>query len=468
MTKTTLLTLLACASGAASLAQSGPPAPTGPAAGQPAAAEQEETWNWHVQNTDIAQGYAPFAAQYTNPGFNSLPTGGETRETVSLDLMAGVRLWSGAEAHVDALGWQGYGINDTLGLEAFPSGEAYRAGTAAPNGMLARLFVRQTIGLGGDAEKVDDDQLHLAGKQDASRLVITVGRLSAIDIFDTNAYANDPRTQFLNWAFVADEAWDYPADPVGFTTGLAVELYEPGWALRYGFLQMPGVQNTWTAEDALLKWPGESSGGDGDFWKSWGMPLEFERRYDLGGHPGSVRVLAFLNEADMATYAAAIAILRAEGPGADFQAARTHNFKYGCGINWDQEIAKGVGVFSRLGWNDGHTESWAYSDVSRSLTLGLSVNGGAWRRPEDTFGLAGVASGITHDAQVFFQDGGTGILGGDGALDYSWEKGVEAYYDFKVWEAVHAALDYQFIADPNYNRDRGPVSTVAVRLHWEL
>ena len=446
-----------------------PPAlPQDAAGGVAATGSQDENWNLHVQSTDIVQGYAPFSAQYTNPGYNSLPPGGEARETVSLDLMAGVRLWSGAEAHVDALMWQGYGLDNTLGLEAFPSAEAYRAGTSVPNGMLARLFVRQTINLGGGAKKIDDDQLHLAGQEDSSRLTITVGRFSAIDIFDTNAYANDPRTQFMNWAFVADEAWDYPADPVGFTTGLAVELYEAGWALRWGFMQMPSVQNNWTAEDQLLKWPTESSGGDGDFWKSWGMPLELERHYSFNGHPGAVRLLAYLNEADMATYAAAVAILSSMGPRSDFRAARSYNFKYGYGINWEQEITKGVGLFSRLGWNNGQTESWAYGDVDRSVTLGLSISGEAWHRLDDTFGLAGVASGITHEHQVFFQEGGTGILGGDGALNYSWEKGLETYYDFKVWKALHAALDYQFIADPAYNRARGPISIFAVRLHWEL
>lgn len=433
-----------------------------------AAAAPEQDWNFHAQSTFIAQGYPSFPAQYTNPGFNSLPPGGQTQETFSLDLMAGIRLWSGAEAHADALMWQGHGLDNTVGLEAFPSAEAYRAGTSIPNGMLARLFIRQTIGLGGGAQKVDDDQFHLAGEQDASRLVFTAGRFSAIDVFDTNAYANDPRTQFMNWAFVADEAWDYPADPVGYTTGLAAELYEPGWALRWGFMQMPRVQNTWVAEDQILKWPPESSGGDGDFWKSWGMPLELERRYRLGGHPGAVRVLAYLNEADMASYGAAEAILQKEGPGADTDAARTYTFKYGYGLNWEQEIAQGVGLFSRLGWGDGHTESWAYADVDRSVSFGASVNGQAWRRPDDTLGLAGMASGITHDHQLFFQEGGVGILGGDGALDYGWEKGLEAYYDFKLWQALHGAFDYQFIADPAFNRDRGPVSIFAFRLHWEI
>jgi high affinity Mn2+ porin len=427
---------------------------------------QHQNWNWHIQNTDIVQGDPAFRAKYSGP--NSLPNNGEVRETISLDLMAGVRLWHGAEAHVDGLMWQGYGIGKTLGIEAFPSGEAYRAGTTLPNGMFARLFFRQTISLGGEEETVEDDPLHLAGKVDGSRLTITLGRISVTDIFDHNAYAGDPRAQFMNWAFVANEAWDYPADSVGYTTGLAVELNQPRWTLRYGFFQMPGVQNQFTADDQLLKWPRESSASDGDFWRSWGMPVEWEYRYQVNTHPGAIRLLAYLNEAHMASYDAAIAILQADGPGADTTPARAYHFKYGFALNWEQEITKDVGVFSRLGWSDGHTESWAYADVDRTASLGLSVKGGFWHRPDDTFGLAGVVNAIARAHQQFFADGGTGILGGDGALNYGWEKTLETYYDAKIWKAIHFALDYQFITNPAYNRDRGPVSVFGARLHWEF
>jgi high affinity Mn2+ porin len=159
-------------------------------------AENQQNWNFHVQNTDIVQGYPGFSSQYSGP--NSLPSGGETRESVSLDLMAGVRLWPGAEAHVDGMMWQGFGFHNTLGVEGFPNGEAFRLGTGDPNGAITRLFIRQTIGLGGRQEDVPDDELTLAGKQDTSRITITIGRFSAKDIFDNNAYANDPRTQFMN------------------------------------------------------------------------------------------------------------------------------------------------------------------------------------------------------------------------------------------------------------------------------
>jgi high affinity Mn2+ porin len=429
---------------------------------------QAQNWNWHVQNTDIVQGYPAFPAKYTNPGLNSLPPGGEVRETVSVDLMAGLRLWQGAEAHVDGLMWQGFGLNNTTGLEAFPSAEAYRIGTKAPNGMIARLFIRQTFGFGGDQEVIEDDQLHLAGKQDVSRLTFTLGRISTADIFDQNTYANSPRTQFMNWALVNNEAWDYPADDVGYTTGLAVELNQPKWTLRYGLFQVPKIANNLTGDDAFLKWPHDSAAEYAPILNAWAMVTEFERRYTFDSHPGVIRLLAFLNRADMFSYGEAIPILQANGPGADLTAARAYRLKYGFGLNWEQEITKNAGLFSRLGWNDGKEQGWMFTDVGYTGTLGLSVKGESWSRPDDTFGLAGVLNGITHVEQEFFAVGGTGILAGDGNLNYGWEGALETYYDFQIWRHVNFTVDYQFINNPAFNQDRGPVSVFGARLHLEF
>ena len=406
-----------------------------------------QNWNWHVQNTDIVQGYPGFPSKYA--GVNSLPQGGETRETVSLDLLAGVRLWQGAEAHVDGLMWQGFGLNNTLGVDGFPNGEAFRLGSREPNVNIPRLFVRQTFGFGGEQEDIEDDQFTLAGKQDISRLTLTVGKLSPKDIFDNNAYANDPRTQFLNWAFMANEAWDYPADALGYITGFAAELNQPHWTLRYGFFQMPRSSNGTALDEHFLE--------------AWGMVTELERRYSFYDHPGTLRLLAYLNRAHMGSYQAALAV-----PGADITQTRAYRYKYGFGLNWEQEIVKNVGVFSRLGWSDGQNEGWVFADVDYTATLGLSVKGEAWHRPDDTFGLAGAANGLSHVHQEYFAAGGVGILAGDGRLNYGWEKILETYYDFGIWKTIHATVDYQFIDDPAFNQDRGPVSVFGARLHWEF
>jgi high affinity Mn2+ porin len=426
------------------------------------AENQRQRWSLHGQSTLIVQGYPGLQARYTGP--NSLPTDGQARETLSADLYGGFRLWSGAEAHFDVLAWQGFGLNNTLGIEDYSNGEAYKAGTSAPRVNIARLFVRHTIGLSGRAQEfVPGDELTLAGNQDTSRLTFTIGRFSPKDLFDNNAYANDPRRQFMNWAMMANVTWDYPSDALGYTTGIGIELNQPKWALRYGFFQIDRLRNAWTAEDQFFTFPAYSGAGDGSFFKSWGMAAEYERRYSLNAHPGALRFLAYLNQGRLGSYQAALSV-----PGADITQTRAYRRRYGFGLNWEQEITKSIGVFSRVGWNDGHNEAWMFTDINHSASFGISVKGDAWHRRDDTIGLAGVMSGISRVNQEFLAAGGTGVLDGDGALNYGWEKAFETYYDCKLSKNLRAALDYQFVADPAFNRDRGSVSVFATRLHWEF
>jgi high affinity Mn2+ porin len=408
-----------------------------------------QAWNWHAQNTVVLQATPPFPAAYSGP--NSLNRGGETRETVSLDLIAGVRLWRGAEAHVDGLMWQGFGLSKALGVDGFPNGEAFRLGTDIPNVNLCRVFVRQTIGLGGESEPVADDALHLAGRQEVERVTITLGRMNVKDIFDNSTYANDPRTQFMNWALMANEAWDFPADSLGYMTGVAVELNQPRWAARYGFFQMPRVANGTALDLRLLD--------------AWGMVAESEFRHAIRDHPGAVRFLAFLNQAHMGSYAATLAD---PSLGMDITKTRDYRQKFGFGLNIEQEIVKNVGVFTRLGWSDGRNEAWAFSDVDRTVTLGISLKGEAWGRAEDTFGLAGVLNGLSAVHSEFFGAGGLGILAGDGRLAYGWEQVLETYYDCQLWKTLHLSFDYQFVNHPAFNRDRGSVYVLGARVHWEF
>ena len=382
---------------------------------------------------------------------------------MSLDFFGGYRLWRGAEFHLDMLTWQGFGLDGTLGIEAFPNAEAYKIGVRYPHEDIARFFIRQTIGFGGEKEAVPSDQLHARRRSAASRLTFTVGRYSAKDIFDNNAYANDPRTQFMNWALVANAAWDYPADSLGYTTGISIELERPKWALRYGFFQLPNLQNSFTAEDLFLMWPSVSPAGDDRFFHDWGMVAEGERRYSIGGHPETLRPLAYLNQGEFGSYKAALSI-----PGADISKTFAHRRSFGFGLNVEQEISKNIGVFSRVGWNDGHNEAWMYTDVDHSGSLGISVKGDAWRRSGDTAGLATVMSGISKANQQYLKAGGTGILDGDGNLNYGMERALETYYDHTFRKQIHVALDYQFVANPAFNRDRGPVSVFGTRIHWEF
>jgi high affinity Mn2+ porin len=413
------------------------------------AAAPEKFWNIHMEATYVGQWHPSFRAQYSGP--ESLDNHSATAETVDYDLFLGARLWQGAEFHVDGLYWQGFGFNHTLGIEAFPNAEAYKIGAQAGNVAPVRVFIRQTIGLGGDQEPVTDDALHLGGQQDVSRITLTVGQISVLDIFDQNSYAGDPTTQFLNWALVGNEAWDYPANSIGYITGFAAELNQPNWTARYGMFQMPGVQNGMAINQQYLE--------------AWGMVTEFERRFAIHDHPGAVRLLAYLNRADMGSYAEAL-----ENPQRppNIVDTRQYRLKYGFGLNAEYELIQGVGFFTRLGWNDGQTENWAYADVDKSGSAGLSIKGAFWNRPNDTVGLAGVVNGISRVQQDFFAAGGLGILAGDGALSYGLEKTLETYYKAQIWKNIYATADYQYVIDPAYNAARGPVSILGLRLHWEF
>ena len=410
----------------------------------------EAPWNWHVQSTAIVQGHARFTAPYESG--RSLPDYNEVRETFSFDLTGGVRLWAGASAFADALVWQGFGLGNAVGIEAFPNGEAFKLGTEAPNVTMARLFLRQSFGLGGEQERVEDEMLELAGKRDVSRLTVTAGKLSAKDIFDDNAYANDPRTQFTDWTLMANNAWDYPADVLGYMTGAVVELNQRGWAFRYGFFQTPQRSNGTALDLSVLR--------------AWGMVTELEWRYAMGERPGTVRVLGFLNRARMGSYREATI---AGGTPADITLTRSgYRHKFGAGLSWDQALTSTVGVFARAGWSDGRTEAWHFNDVDHSVSAGISIKGGSWGRPADTFAIGGGINGISRVHQDFLAAGGLGILAGDGALDYGWEKFFETYYDCAVTRWLHASVHYEFVANPAFNRDRGPVHIFGMRAHVEF
>jgi high affinity Mn2+ porin len=433
-------------------------------------------WNFHAQTTIIPNFQPGFGALYSGP--NSLHTAPDRRATVTSDLFLGAPLWHGAEFHADLLMWQGFGLSNSFGLEAFPDADAYKAGTADPRFMFSHFFVRQTIGLGGEQEDVPDGQFTLPGKRDVSRLTVTVGRLNMAELFDYNTYNHDPHSQFMSWASTM-LSWDYPADTVGFTTGIAFELNQPDWALRYGWFQLPSLPNGFTSDDRIFMWPvepGEKT-SNGEFWKEWGMIAELERRWRVEDHPGAVRLQAWADYGRLASFRVATRLLLASPPPPDTPsgpeitvpaAAFGYHLKYGLGVNWEQEIAKNVGIFGRAGWQDGHTAAAAFNDVDWTVQLGVSVKGAAWHRPGDTFGLLGNLAGASPQQQAFLRAGGTGILNGDGNLTYACEKSLETYYDFAIAKSFHLALGYQFFADLAFNRDRGPVNVFAARLHWEF
>ena len=194
-------------------------------------------WSLHAQGTFVGQGRLAIRSPYE--GANSLQAQGEFQETVTLTLFVGRKLWPGAELFASPEVTQGTGLTQTLGIAAFPNGEATRANNIVPEISLARLFLRQTINLGGEEEAVAPDLLHFAGTRQTTQLILTFGKLAAPDIFDDNRYSHDPRTQFLSWALMDNGAWDYPADTKGYTMGGVIELEAGPFSVRYGGFMEP-------------------------------------------------------------------------------------------------------------------------------------------------------------------------------------------------------------------------------------
>jgi high affinity Mn2+ porin len=428
-----------------------PPWAAASANAQPAIPESTD-WNVHSQTTFIASAYPAFRSPYA--GTNSLPGSGQARDTWTTTAFLGVRLWEGGEFYFNPELAQGFGLNGTLGLAGFPNGEAQKAGAAYPKFRPQRYYFRQTFGLGGEQEDVADAANQLPGKRDIDRITLIVGRFAIGDFFDGNSYAKDPRADFMNWAMWSSAAYDFPADLPGYTRGGVVELNRKDWALRAGLFEVPTAPNS----DVLT-------------FKGGGAVVELEERYAISDQPGKLRLGVFGNQGNTASYREALAMVTAD-PTLDINAATAsirHTLpKYGFYANMEQQIAKDVGLFARASWNDGQSEILSFTDIDRSLSGGLSIKGSYWGRPSDTIGVGGAINGLSAAHRDFLAAGGIGLLIGDGRLNYSHEQILETYYAFAIDKNFTFTADYQLIANPAYNADRGPVSIFSGRLHGEF
>ncbi|HXQ53880.1 MAG TPA: carbohydrate porin [Stellaceae bacterium] len=414
--------------------------------------DDAETWSAHGQLTGVYQAYPSFHSPYQ--GQNSLSGDTQIRETISGTAYLGRRLpWQGGALYFDPEFNQGFGLSRTLGVDGFPNGEASKAGFDTPKPNVARLYVQQIFGLGGDTETLDPGPNQLGDRVDVARVTVTAGKLAASDIFDGNQYAHDARTEFMNSSLWEATAWDYPADAKGYTDGVAAELNQKRWALRGGWFLEPKIANQ---RDL-----------DPRFAKRYGTVVELETRHDVWGEPGILRTLVFANRAPMGNLDQAVALAQATGMPANIALVRRDRWKAGFAVNLEQSVTDDLGLFARLSWNDGRTEGWAFTDIDRSLSIGASLKGARWNRPRDTVGVAAAVNGLSKPARNFFAAGGLGILAGDGRLSYAAETIVESYYSFSIIEPVNFTLDYQFVANPAFNSARGPVSIFAARLHLE-
>jgi high affinity Mn2+ porin len=403
-----------------------------------------EDWSLHVQTTFIEQMNLRFHSSYR--GSNSLDQAPRGRESWTGTLFLGRRLpWQGGELYFNPEFNQGFGLGKTEGVAGYVNGEAQKGGYDNPKVNVARLFYRQTFGLGGEQETIAPGPNQLGMKADISRLTFTAGKLSPTDIFDTNDYADDPRETFLNGSIWAAGAWDYPADSKGYSDGAVLEWNEAHWTLRSGMFLEPKIANNRDLEPR--------------FWHSFGAMTELETRYSLGERAGVLRTMLFANRAAMGSNDQAAA------NGGNIAITRRSRWKPGFVVNLQQEITDDLGGFGRFSLSNGHTESWAFEDIDQSTSFGLNLKGSRWGRAKDTVAIGFAQNELTQQHRSYFAAGGTGILVGDGALNYAPERIIETYYRGQIADPLSVTLDYQYVTNPAYNAARGPVSIFGARIH---
>jgi len=412
-----------------------------------------ERWNLYWQATSIAQYHGTFRSPYESS--SSLQSYPERDVSLTTTLFFGLRLDKNTQIYFSPEIAGGKGFSGVNGLANASNGELPRVASATPKPYIARLYVSHDFGFGKKREPVESGQNQLAGERPAVRYTIAVGRFTVTDFFDQNRYSHDPRTQFMGWAVMYNGAWDYPADVRGYTWGWLHEFHTKNWSLRYASAAMPEVANGLRFDRRILRDRGDV--------------FEGEFRYQAGKHPGALRLLEYLNHADAGSYGEAIQLSKHTGEAPDVTATRrVGTLKYGFGINMEQEITSNAGIVARLGWNDGKTESFAFTAIDRLASGGVSITGNRWGRPLDTLAAELTVSGLSAVHAQYLALGGKDFLLGDGRLQYGPEYVAECYYSARLFAGFFASFDLQHVANPAYNQDRGPVWISSIRLHWEL
>ena len=434
-------------------------APTPPAAVQPTAADiettQPEWYSLHFSGTVAAQAHPSFpATSYKlDPRIAPISLSSNAEEATSevLDLFAAARLWPGAEVCFQPELAGGLGLSTTEGIADFPSGEVYRVGSPTPTPIVGRAYLRQSIGLGGGKTQVETGPCEVAGPRDRNLLTLTLGRLNGPDQFDNNPVSDDPHTRFTNWGLWASAAYDYAADTRGYTYGLTADLTMNWWSVRAGVLLEPLYAN--------------ATQMDFDVLRSHSIVAEGEGRYSIGGLPGAARLLLFLNVARMGDYQEAIDEGEAaQAPPVVIDTREYGREKYGFAASANQDFGHGLSAFARVSANDGATETWAFTEVDRSLAIGVVQSGARWQRPADAVGLAVLGSLLSPQHRAYLAAGGVGYIVGDGELlHYGPELVGEVFYEAQLLSWFAMGADYQPVINPAYNRDRGPAHIFMLR-----
>ena len=404
-----------------------------------------------AQATIIDQGVLPFHSPYRDA--NSFKANGDNQISQTYGLYLGSQLTTRLQFYFDVEMFKGEGISNGTGLGGLTDGDVIRSGSAqlAKAPYVARAYFRYVVPLSPETERAERAMDQMPGPEPVRRLEIKVGKFATNDDFDQNRYANSTRTQFLNWSLWNNTAWDFAADTRGFSYGLLLAWVTPAWTVRVGSLMMPTVANGNTLDEHI--------------WQARGDNVELTLRRSSWGTV--VRLLGYVNQARMGIYRDAIAKAQETGTTPDIKKDdHPGRIKWGVGLNLDQPLADEgeTGVFARLGWNDGKTETFAFTEVDRIATIGLQLSGVHWGRPRDVVGIAYAFDGLSPEHRHYLQRSGAGFVLGDGKLSFALEQILEVYYRVQLLRYVQTSLDYQYIQNPGYNRDRGPAHVIGGRL----
>jgi high affinity Mn2+ porin len=394
-----------------------------------------EKYSLKFQMTSIYQWHPAFHALYS--GINSMQPEDQRALSLTSTLYLDVPLWKGGLFTFNPEMSGGEGLSSAKGLGGFPNGETFRIGDTKPVVYMARMLLQQKFQL-----------------NDNKSLQIVAGKFGLSDYFDANSYSHDPRTQFLNWSLMTYGAWDYSANTRGYTDGIYANYQFDNWQIRGSFTAMPTNAN------------GPNLGFS--FNKLNAINLEVEKKITFANNDESViKILGFRNLAPMGNYNLSnenyittpdITSTRQDG--------RT---KYGIGVNAEYSHSDKWGLFGRLSYNDGKNETWAFTEIDQSASLGITLKGKMWNRNDDYAGFALVANGLSSSHQQYQQLGGNGFMIGDGNLNYNPEKIAEVYYSFTIPHTTFTlSPDYQFAVNPGYNKDRGPIQFLALRFHAQI
>jgi high affinity Mn2+ porin len=459
--------MLLCAASSHAQGTAAPQDPNAKATSDPGADPEPDplpTMVPHLETDRIwISGQANFISQW-HPGFhspysghNSLPFQAQDATSRVLTLFTGLRLTRTSELLCDVQETGGHGIGEALGVAGFTNLDIVRNPALSKAPYVARLMWHQVIPLGHKNAPAERSAYSLFRELPEQRLELRFGKFSMADFFDLNTYGTDTSFQFMNWAVDNNGAYDYAADTRGFTFAAMLEYHQRHWVVRFAEALMPKVANGIHL--------------DADLSRARAENVEVELHGAVVHHrEGVVRLLSFVNHANMGSYREAVDnFLAGTTPVPEITAHPLQTtVKYGFGVNFEQPLNDWMGVFGRWGWNEGQHESYAYTEVDQTAEIGIGGSGKRWHRRFDRAGLVFVSNGISRDHQEYLALGGSGFLLGDGRLNYGRENIVETYYTLHVWRGFYPSLGFQYVDHPGYNRDRGPVLVPTLRVHVEF